>query len=199
MSERKGRRTAEKKRESRHKHTEIHKQSTFITQYVQIKYERIYEEANNFYSKLSKQYPIKRKLSTAPEYQVWEHEIKKAKTTERCDVSTSTVGETTTDVGPCLSTVGETTTDVDPCLNIQLMDKDDIQETRDNVLFQNIFPSVIDEINPEIIQEVINEIHESGADIFNDDDDDEIDKFINQEIQDSLNELSPLEKELLNY
>ena len=195
-------RSAEKKRESRSKHSELHKRSTFIVHYLQMKYESIYEEANNFYCELVNQYPIKRKLTTAPEYKVWEKETKRAKasttdmasssTTELCDTSTTT----TERCNVLTTTTGDASTSVDPCLNIQLMNKDEVQETRDTIMFQDIFPSITEEINPEIIDQIIQEIHETVPDFF---DMDDMNGMIQDEINVDLINPDPLEQELLYY
>ena len=218
MSTKRERRTAEKKRESRFKHTELHKRATFISHYLQIKYESIYEEANNFYSELANQYPIKRKLTTAPEYQVWEKEMKRAKasttdmtsssTTELCDTLTTTTDiasssttelcdTSTTNAERCnvlTTTTGDASISVDPCLNIQLMNKDEVQETRDTIIFQDTFPSITEEINPELIEQIVQEIHESLSEFF---DMDDMNSMIQDEINADLINLDPLEQELL--
>ena len=194
-------RSTESKRESRYKHSQAHKRSTFIEEYIKTKYENIYEEANNFYCKLVAKYPVKRKLSTAPEYLIWEKEIKKAKTTgetttERSNIFQAKTGETTTERSNIFQAkTGETATCVAPSLNIELMNKDAVQETRDIIMFQDIFPSITEEIDSGIIEQIVHEI-ENDFDLFNND---EMNPMIQNELNDDLNNIDPLEKELLQY
>ena len=87
-------------------------------------------------------------------------------------------------------------------INIQLMDSTEVQETRDTLMFQDIYPSLMQEINPETLQQIIREIQESDVnrDIFNyTESDQDINDILNTEINNSMNELSALEEELLMY
>ena len=191
-----------RKRQSRARHTEIHKRSTFIAEYIHVKYRHIYEEANGFYSKLAKKYPLKRKLTTSNEYKVWKSEIKNTDsattpTTELLHHTTfetaSTTNPTTTTPEPCTATAP-----MDISLNIPLMNQTDVQETRDTLVFQDIYPSLMEEINTEIFNQIVHEIEEEDPDFF-DDHDEDMNAFIQDEINISLNYADPIEKELLNY
>ena len=106
------------------------------------------------------------------------------------------------------STSTTTTTSIDRSstdnmrINIQLMDSTEVQETQDTLMFQDIYPSLMQEINPETIEQIIREIQESdtGRDIFNyTEPDEDINDILNTEINNSMNELSSLEKELSMY
>ena len=82
------------------------------------------------------------------------------------------------------------------------MNSVEVQETRDTVMFQNICPSLTEEINPEILNQVIQELQQESdiRDIFNNPEfDEDLNDILNSEINDQMNELSPLEKELLKY
>ena len=197
-----------RKRQSRVKQAEVHRRASFISEYIRVKYGQIYEEADSFYYKLVRQYPLKRKLSTAPEYIVWKTDVEKLNaattaTTELPDVEKLNAATTATtelpDVEKLNTAITATTElhDVDATLNIPLMSPTDVQETRDIQIFQDIYPSITKEINPEIINQVIREIHETVPDFF--DQYEDMDDMLNEEINNSLGELSPLEQELLKY
>ena len=205
MSENSSSRTAVRKRESRARHTERHHRLTFIAEYTMRKYRHVYEEADSFYRKLVKQYPVKRKLTTAPEFKVWEAEIKKTNS-----ATTELRADTTFEMAPISnSTTTElravtTATPVDFSLtdnvqlNIPLMNPSDVQETRDTLIFQDIYPSLVEEINPEIFNQIVSEIEETDPDFF-DYYDQDMNNIIQDEINNSLSQADPLEKELLNY
>ena len=188
-----------RRRESRARQKERYHHLAFIAEYTERKYKDIYKEADSFYQKLFKIYPNKTRLTTCTEFKAWELEIKNTQ-----------ASTTTTRMAPTSSSSGDeettTTTPIDLSLthdiqiNIPLMDSLEVQETRDTVMFQDIYPSLTEEINPEILNQVIQEIQESDVnrDIFNHTDED-INDILNSEINDSMNELCPLEKELLKY
>ena len=205
MSEKGTNITTIRKRESRARHTELHQRATFITEYIRVKYEHAYEEADSFYRKLAEQCPLKRKLTTAPEFQVWKSKIIKsnAAITDMAPISSSTTTTELCDATP--ADVSSTTTTelynaipVDVSLNIPLMNPVDVQETRDMVMFQDIYPSITEEINPKIINQVIREIEETAPDFF-DEYDQEMNSIIQDEINASLSMADPLEQELLYY
>ena len=204
-----------RKREYRITQKERYRRSVFIAEYTQRKYNNIYEEANRFYQKLVKQYPTKTKLTTSPEFKAWEGTLQKdhdpatqmapsisfTTTTTSIDLSPQTSSSFTTtttpiDLSPQTSS-SFTTTTTPIQLNIPLMDSNEVQEIQDTLPFQEIYPSLREEITPEIIDEIVNEIHESDVDIFNCDED--LNDILNSEINISINELTPLEKELLRY
>ena len=210
-------RTAESKRESRARHSELHRRNTFIADYVRVKHERIYEEANNFFSQLFDQYPEKRKLTTASEFIVWEKQIKRLKTAttgmdfsstmelhdttastpvELHDTTASTPVELHDTTASTPVELHDTTasTPVDVCLNIPLMNTSDVQQTRDMIIFDDIYPSIIQEIDPTIIDQIIQEIEADTTFDLSD-----MDDMVQDEINQAMNELSPLEKELLQY
>ena len=199
---------ATRKREGRAKHREKYHHAAFITEYVQIKCKSLYEEADGFYQELYKRYPNKTKITTCNEFKVWEAAIKKDQetasiTTDSCSSTTAPINPSVDDNIPLNIESSTTTTPINPRvddniqLNIELMDTDQVQETRDSLVFGDIYPSLIEEINPEIMDQVIHEIQGSGANIF--DYDEDINDILNDEINQSMNELSQLEKELLNY
>ena len=211
------------KRENRAKHKNRYHHLAFIAEYTQRKYKEIYKEADRFYQKLYPLYPNKTKLTTCIEFKVWESEIKKlqdsATITRMPDVETTTRmqdEETTTRMQDEETTTRmpdeETTTRMPDeetttrmpyniQINIPLMSAAEVQETRDTVMLQDIYPSLTEEINPEILEQVIRDIQETdiARDIFNDEYDEDINDILNIEINNSMNELSALEKELLNY
>ena len=188
-------RTAESKRESRARHSELHRRNTFIADYVRVKHERIYEEANNFFSQLFDQYPEKRKLTTAPEFIVWEKEIKRVKTpTTEMDFSSTMELHDTTASTPVELHDTTTSTPVDASLNIPLMNTSDVQQTRDMIIFEDIYPSIIQEIDPTTIDQIIQEIEADTTIDLSD-----MDDMVQDEINQTMYELSPLEKELLQY
>ena len=188
-------RTAESKRESRARHSELHRRNTFIADYVRVKHERIYEEANNFFSQLFDQYPEKRKLTTAPEFIVWEKEIKTVKTpTTEMDFSSTMELHDTTASTPVELHDTTTSTPVDASLNIPLMNTSDVQQTRDMIIFEDIYPSIIQEIDPTTIDQIIQEIEADTTIDLSD-----MDDMVQDEINQAMYELSPLEKELLQY
>ena len=222
MAEISSSKAAIRKRQSRVKQAEVHRRASFISEYIRVKYGQIYEEADSFYYKLARQYPLKRKLSTAPEYIVWKTDVEKLNaattattelpdveklnaattaTTELPDVEKLNAATTATTELPDVEKLNAATTattelrDVDASLNISLMSPDDVQEARDIQMFQDIYPSIVKEINPEIINQVIREIQETVPDFF----DEDMDDMLNEEINISLKELSPLEQELLKY
>ena len=188
-------RTAQSKRESRARHSELHRRNTFIADYVRVKHERIYEEANNFFSQLFDQYPEKRKLTTAPEFIVWEKEIKRVKTpTTEMDFSSTMELHDTTASTPVELHDTTTSTPVDASLNIPLMNTSDVQQTRDMIIFEDIYPSIIQEIDPTTIDQIIQEIEADTTIDLSD-----MDDMVQDEINQAMYELSPLEKELLQY
>ena len=85
-------------------------------------------------------------------------------------------------------------TPVDVCLNIPLMNTSDVQQTRDMIIFDDIYPSIIQEIDPTIIDQIIQEIEADTTFDLSD-----MDDMVQDEINQAMNELSPLEKELLQY
>ena len=216
-----------RKREYRTTQRERYRRSVFIVEYTKRKHKRLYEEANSFYEKLVKRYPTKTKLTTSPEFKTWEATIEKDHDPATCpefktweatiekDHDPATCPEFKTweetiekDHDPAtqmahISISSSTTTPNDLSslhniqLNIPLMDSNEVQEMQDTVVFQDIYPSLLKEINPEILDQIISEIEESDVNIFNDDED--INDILNIEINNSMNELSPLEKELLMH
>ena len=78
------------------------------------------------------------------------------------------------------------------------MNQVDVQETKDALVFQDIYPSLVEEINTEVFNQIVHEIEEGDPDFF-DDYDEDMNDFIQDEINISLNQLSDLEKEFLNY
>ena len=185
-----------RKKESRARQTELCHYSTFISEYIKVKYNEIYKEADSFYHHLNKQYPNKRKLTTTNEYKVWEAQTKKQK-----EPTTTTTSQTSVQNNP------EHTDNIE--INVQLMNHNDVQNAKDMLMFEGINPSLSEEINDDIIREIIQDIQENDIyDIFNTSDlqptttttdEDLSNDELNHEINVSLNELSALEKELLNY
>ena len=200
MSE-KSLRTA-RKRESRARQTERYHRLAFIAEYTMRKYRSIYEEGDSFYQKLLKQYPTKTKLTSCPEFKVWEAEIKK---THDSPIPMAPISNsTTTELRSVTTTTTTTTTPADfgltedIQLNIPLMNASDVQETRDTLVFQDIYPSLLEEINLDIFNQIVSEIEEADANIFNHYDED-MNDIIEEEINNSLSQIDPLEKELLYY
>ena len=240
-----------RKREYRTTQRERYRRSVFIVEYMQRKHKRIYEEANSFYQNLEKRYPTKTKLTTCPEFKTWEATIEKdhdpaiqmapisisSSTTTPIDLSSQhniqlniplmdsnevqEMQDTLVfqDIYPSLlkeinpetleqiiSEIQESDVNIqlmdsseiqESDVNIQLMDSSEVQEMRDTPVFQDIHPSLLKEINPETLDQIISEIEESDVNIFNYDED--INDNLNIEINNSMNELSPLEKELLMH
>ena len=170
-----------KKRAYRANHRERYYRCTFISEYVQKKYTAIYDEANQFYQKLHLQHPKKTKLSSSTEYKMWEESLKK-------DVAT---------------TQDSVTSDFN--INIELMNAEEVQLKKDTIIFEEIQPSLSKEIDPKIVDEIIQELNQTpiANDIFDNngmfDDDEEMNELINTAIQDDLNQMTELEKELLKY
>ena len=164
MSEKTTKRVA--KKENRTKHKERYHRCAFITDYTQKKYGRIYEEANSFYEKLFTRYPTKTKLMSCPEYKAWEIEINKVRDrpTETAPVSICSTTTTSTDDHSSTTPNNLFSTD-DIQLHIPLMDSNEVREMRDTVMFEHIYPSLLEHINPETIDQIINEIQESEANI----------------------------------
>ena len=255
-----------RKREYRTTQRERYRRSVFIVEYTQRKNKRIYEEANRFYQKLVKRYPTKTKLTTCPEFKTWEATIEKdhdpatqiasisisSSTTTPAtqiapiSISSSTTTTPATQIAP-ISISSSTTTPIDLSsrrniqLNIPLMDSNQVQEMQDTLMFQDIYPSLLKEINPETLEQIISEIQESDVNIqlmdsseiqemrdtpdihppmlkeinpetldqiiseIEESDvnifyyDEDINDILNIEINNSMNELSPLEKELLMH
>ena len=75
------------------------------------------------------------------------------------------------------------------------MDANQVREIQDTIVFDDIYPTLMEEINPNTLDEIITELQ--GSDIFNYDED--MCDALNNEIDISMNELSGLENELLNY
>ena len=202
---------AARKREYRARHREHYHLSTFIAEYTQVKYNNIYTEAENFYKQLVRKYPNKTKMRTCPEYKAWEHDVQ---TNQMSDTSSDQSSDeqliTTSGQRATTSTCEETTstyeeTEIDcSCstmeLNIPLMDACEVMETRDCVMFQDIQPSLLNEISPEILNEIIEELQQSDltSEMFNHIDED-LNETLNDEINSTINELSSIEKELLYY
>ena len=197
-----------RKREYRTTQRERYRRSVFIVEYTKRKHKRLYEEANSFYQKLVKRYPTKTKLTTCPEFKTWEATIEKDHDPGTCpefktwEETIEKDRDPATQMAP-ISISSSTTTPNDlssQCniqLNIPLMDSNEVQEMQDTLVFQDIYPSLLKEINPEILDQIISEIEESDVNIFNDDED--INDILNIEINNSMNELSQLEKELLMH
>ena len=87
-----------------------------------------------------------------------------------------------------------TSTPVDASLNIPLMNTSDVQQTRDMIIFEDIYPSIIQEIDPTTIDQIIQEIEADTTIDLSD-----MDDMVQDEINQAMYELSPLEKELLQY
>ena len=203
---------AEQKRQYRARQTARYHKLAFIAQYTEIKCESIYNEAELFYEKLRKQYPSKTKIATCPEFIAWKSDTIKGQNMEKQMVFTRTETElhastTTTTPPPTDLSLNDdmnlniqlmNPTDDGMHLNIQLMNPTDVEETRTALIFEDIYPSLQQEMNTEIFKEIINEIQESDPNIFNDIDED-MNNMIEAEINRSLNEVDPLEKELLIY
>ena len=191
---------AEQKRQYRARQTARYHKLSFIAEYTEIKCESIYKEAELFYEKLRKQYPTKTKITTCPEFITWKSDTIKGQNMEKQTVFTRT--ETELHTSTTTTTTTPLPTDLslndDLHLNIQLMNPTDVEETRTALIFEDIYPSLQQEMDTEILKEIINEIKESDANIFNDIDED-MNDMIEDEINRSLNEVDPLEKELLNY
>ena len=129
-----------RKSEYRAIHRERHRHAVFITEYTRRKCISIYEEANKLYEQLSKQYPTKTKLTTCPEFKIWEKSLQKDRTpTAPADISSEQSIQ----------------------LNIPLMNANDVQETQDSLMFADVYPSLMEEINHEVLEQVMNEIRES--------------------------------------
>ena len=129
----------------------------FIAEYTRRKYKEIYEEADMFYQKLIVLYPNKTKITTCGEFKAWELQFLE---TQDSSTTTTTTTTTTTQEPSTSSTFYEEMTPIDldsipsiPSMeiNIPLMNSTEVQETRDTVMFQNICPSLTEEINPELL------------------------------------------------
>ena len=198
-----------RKRQYRAAQRERYRCSTFISQYTMEKYKDIYNEANRFYEKLDKQYPTKTKLTTSPEYKAWQASLEKNRDPGASRISSSitktttssTTKTTSSTTKKTTSSTTKTTTHIDHSLqpsielNIPLMDANEVRETQDTIVFGDIYPTLMEEINPNTLDEIITELQ--GSDIFNYDED--MCDILNNEIDISMNELSALEKELLKY
>ena len=221
--------SAVRKRESRAKQMKRYHRTAFIAEYTQIKYRSIYEEAESFYEKLYKRYPTKTKITTCVEFKSWEVGVRKEQglSTRTTSIHIDNSSSTTTPINPSvgdniqlniemMDSTQSASIDIDNSssttspinlrvddniqLNIELMDSGQVQETRDSLVFGDIYPSLIEEINPEILDQIIREIQGSDVNIFNyNESDQDINDILNDEINMSINELTPLEKELLKY
>ena len=163
---------------------------------------------------------MSQQLTTCPEFKIWEKSLQKDRTpTTPVDISSERSMQ----------------------LNISLMNANDVRETQDSMVFANVHPSLMEEINPEVLEQVMVEIRESDdvniqvmdssqmqdtpvihdmqpsmAEEINiaaneiikeieryDDNvftyDQDINDMVNIEISNMINELTPLERELLNY
>ena len=146
--------SASRKSKYRAVHRERHRHAVFITEYTRIKHKAIYEEANKLYEQLSKQYPTKTKLVTCPEFKILEKSLQEDHTpTAPADISSEQTQKDHTPTAPAdISSMR---------LNIPLMNASDVQETQDTLVFGDIYPSLMTEISPELLEQVMNEIHES--------------------------------------
>ena len=148
---------SKRKAEYRAAHQERYRRSTFIAAYTQTKFKSLYEEANSFYEQLVKQYPNKSKLTTCLEYKAWKKTLKKDD--ESPASADSTLPATSVDPTP--------TATIDPSsqpnmeLNIPLLNSNDIQELQHTLMFEHVYPSLLEEINPETLEQIINEIRGS--------------------------------------
>ena len=155
-----------RKKEYRAKHKARYHRCSFIAEYTQKKYGHIYEEANSFYNKLFKRYPTKTKLTTCVEYKIWETEIEKNHGPATQTAPVSICSATTTSTDDRSSTTPDNLCSADNIrLNIQLMDTNEVNETRDTLMFQHIYPSILEEINPKTVDQIITEIWESTGNI----------------------------------
>ena len=193
-----------RKRENRLKHKERYHHGTFIAEYTRKKYAAIYKEVDDFYQKLYQLYPNKTKLTTCVEFKVWEAETKKTQDSTTITRTSHTDEETTTRMDE--ETATQTTSTNNIQINIPLMNAEEVQETKDMVMFEEIYPSLTEHINPETLEEILRELQQSDitCDMFNnnnndDEHDEDINDIINSAINDSLNGLSELEKELSIY
>ena len=207
-----------RKRQYRTAQRERYRRSTFISQYTMKKYKDIYDEANRFYEKLNNQYPTKTKLTTSLEWHVWQASLEKnhdpgasrissstTKTTTSSTTKTTTSSTTKTTASSTTKTTTSSTTKTTPYidyslqpnieLNIQLMDANEVREIQDTIVFDDIYPTLMEEINPNTLDEIIAELQ--GSDIFNYDED--MCDALNNEIDICMNEPSALETELLKY
>ena len=191
-----------RKRENRTKHKERYHHGTFITEYIRKKYEPIYKEADDFYQKLYQLHPNKTKLTTCVEFKRWEKETKIIQPSTTITRTPHTHEETTT-TRMDEETATQTTSINNIQINIPLMNAEEVQQSKDMVMFEDIYPLVIEQINPETLEEIISELQQGDitCDMFNninndDHHDEDLNDIINSAINDSLNELSELEKEL---
>ena len=184
------------KRESRARQTARYHHLAFIAEYVRIKYNENYKEADNFYWQLYQAYPHKRKLTTCHEFKAWEIQTKKHKD------STTTTQTSPAEDHPEDHPEEKTTPTDNLQINVPLMSPVEVQATKDMVMFEAINPSLTEEISDDLINEIIRDIQENDAyGIFsnNNEYDEDLNDEINDEINASLNELSAIEKELLRY
>ena len=196
-----------KKQAYRVKHRERYSRSTFISEYVQKKYTAIYDEANQFFQELHLLHPKKTKLSTSIEYKMWEESLKKDVATTQdsvtSDFNINIELMNAEEVQDVATTQDSVTSDFN--INIELMNAEEVQLKKDTIIFEEIHPSLIEEIDPKIVDEIIQELNQTpiANDIFDNngmfDDDEEMNEFINTAIQDDLNQMTELEKELLKY
>ena len=207
-----------KKRGYRAKHRERYYQSTFISEYIQRKYTAIDDEADQFYQKLHQLHPKKTKLSTCTQFKVWEESLKQDFTTlqttnnfnkeslKQDSITMQTTNNFNKESLKQNSGTIQTTNNFN--INIELMNPEEVQLKKDMIMFEEIQSSLTEQINPEIVDEIIRELNQcpitndifDNNDIFDiNDDDEEMNNLINSAIEDDLNQMSELEKELLNY
>ena len=198
-----------KKRVYRANHRERYAQSTFISDYIRKKYTTIYDEANQFYQKLHQSHPKKTKLSTCAEYKLWEESLGKDVATMQ-DSATSIMQDSATSImqDSATSIMQDSATSImqdsittNFNINIELMNKEEVELTKDAIMLEGIQPSLVKEISPEIVAEIINELNQTPTtqDIFDGDEDEEMNELINSVIEADFNQMTELEKELLMY
>ena len=206
-----------KKRVYRANHRERYAQSTFISDYIRKKYTTIYDEANQFYKKLHQSHPKKTKLSTCAEYKLWEESLGKdvatmqdSATSIMQDSATSIMQDSATSImqDSATSIMQDSATSImqdsittNFNINIELMNKEEVELTKDAIMLEGIQPSLVKEISPEIVAEIINELNQTPTtqDIFDGDEDEEMNELINSVIEADFNQMTELEKELLMY
>ena len=198
-----------KKRVYRANHRERYTQSTFISDYIRKKYTTIYDEANQFYQKLHQAHPKKTKLSTCAEYKLWEESLGKDVATMQ-DSTTSIMQDSATSImqDSATSIMQDSATSImqdsittNFNINIELLNKEEVELTKDAIMLEGIQPLLFKEISPETVTEIINELNQTPTtqDIFDDDEDEEMNELINSAIEADFNQMTELEKELLMY
>ena len=194
-----------RKRQQRHTRETNAREDQFIALYVQRKYSNIHVEAKEFHDRLRSIYPNKHDLKKTTEYVLWEKQI----CTEKTNVCEGPATHTTEEPEPREITYRDNLELKIPLIQYESKNKSpetvteetfavDTPETVMETL-DNIQPSVYQDISPDIVEKVIEELRAETSlnDFFTDIEQDLLFEELGMDL-DLPESIDMLEKELEN-